>query len=33
MMEKYGTGSIVVSEYDPNWPALFERESIRKKKL
>jgi GrpB-like predicted nucleotidyltransferase (UPF0157 family) len=26
-MEKYGAGSIVVSEYDPGWPALFERES------
>src|SRR5713101_6937389 len=32
MMEKYGAGSIVVSEYDPNWPALFEQESIRIKK-
>ena len=31
-MEKYGAGSIVVSEYDPNWPALFEQESIRIKK-
>ncbi|MCA6111490.1 GrpB family protein [Bradyrhizobium sp. CNPSo 4026] len=28
-MEKYGAGSIVVSDYDPNWPALFERESTR----
>src|ERR1700755_3034313 len=29
-MEKYGAGSIDVSEYDPNWPALFgqERPSI-----
>jgi GrpB-like predicted nucleotidyltransferase (UPF0157 family) len=26
-MEKYGAGSIVVSDYDPNWPALFEQES------
>lgn len=25
-MEKYGAGSIVVSDYDPNWPALFEQE-------
>ena len=31
-MEKYGAGSIVVSEYDPNWPALFQQESIRIKK-
>ena len=28
-MEKYGAGSIVVSEYDPNWPALFEQERMR----
>jgi GrpB-like predicted nucleotidyltransferase (UPF0157 family) len=28
-MEKYGAGSIVVSEYDPNWPALFEQECTR----
>jgi len=28
-MEKYGTGSIVVSDYDPNWPTLFEQERIR----
>ena len=28
-MERYGAGSIVVSDYDPNWPALFEQESIR----
>ncbi|MGY3607242.1 MULTISPECIES: GrpB family protein [unclassified Bradyrhizobium] len=28
-MEKYGAGSIVVSEYDPNWPALFEQECMR----
>jgi len=28
-MERYGSGSIVVSDYDPNWPALFEQESIR----
>jgi GrpB-like predicted nucleotidyltransferase (UPF0157 family) len=31
-MEKYGAGSIIVSEYDPNWPVLFEQESIRIKK-
>jgi GrpB-like predicted nucleotidyltransferase (UPF0157 family) len=28
-MEKYGAGSIVVSDYDPNWPRLFEQESSR----
>jgi hypothetical protein len=28
-MEKYGVGSIVVSDYDPNWPTLFERERTR----
>ena len=28
-MEKYGAGSIVVSDYDPDWPALFEQESTR----
>ena len=28
-MEKYGSGSIVVSDYDPNWPALFEQERGR----
>jgi GrpB-like predicted nucleotidyltransferase (UPF0157 family) len=28
-MEKYGAGSIVVSDYDPNWPTLFEQERIR----
>ena len=28
-MEKYGAGLIVVSDYDPNWPALFEQESTR----
>ena len=28
-MEKYGAGSINVSEYDPDWPALFEQESTR----
>ncbi len=28
-MEKYGAGSIVVSDYDPNWPTLFEQESAR----
>jgi GrpB-like predicted nucleotidyltransferase (UPF0157 family) len=26
-MEKYGAGAIVVSDYDPNWPRLFELES------
>jgi GrpB-like predicted nucleotidyltransferase (UPF0157 family) len=25
-MEKYGAGSIIVSDYDPNWPTLFEQE-------
>ena len=25
-MEKYGASSIVVADYDPNWPALFEQE-------
>ena len=28
-MEKYGTSSIVVSDYDPGWPKLFEKESAR----
>jgi GrpB-like predicted nucleotidyltransferase (UPF0157 family) len=28
-MEKYGAGSIVVSDYDRNWPILFEQESTR----
>ncbi|MCC8966219.1 GrpB family protein [Bradyrhizobium sp. Pear76] len=28
-MEKYGAGSIVVSDYDPNWPALFAQERMR----
>jgi GrpB-like predicted nucleotidyltransferase (UPF0157 family) len=28
-MEKYGAGSIVVSDYDPNWPKLFEQEHTR----
>jgi GrpB-like predicted nucleotidyltransferase (UPF0157 family) len=28
-MEKYGAGSIVVSDYDPNWPKLFEQERDR----
>lgn len=28
-MEKYGAGSIVVSDYDPHWPALFAQERIR----
>jgi GrpB-like predicted nucleotidyltransferase (UPF0157 family) len=26
-VEKYGTSSIVVSDYDPGWPKLFEKES------
>ena len=25
-MERYGGGSIVVSDYDPAWPAMFEHE-------
>ena len=28
-MEKYGAGAIVVSAYDPRWPALFEQERAR----
>jgi GrpB-like predicted nucleotidyltransferase (UPF0157 family) len=28
-MEKYGAGTIVVCDYDPGWPALFEQESAR----
>jgi GrpB-like predicted nucleotidyltransferase (UPF0157 family) len=28
-MEKYGARSIVVSEYDPNWPTSFEQERLR----
>ncbi|MDH2386546.1 GrpB family protein [Bradyrhizobium sp. CER78] len=28
-MEKYGAGSIVVSDYDPNWPVLFAQERAR----
>ncbi|UGY14673.1 GrpB family protein [Bradyrhizobium septentrionale] len=28
-MEKYGAGAIVVSAYDPNWPALFDEERAR----
>lgn len=28
-MEKYGAGSIVVSDYDPDWPKLFEQERAR----
>ena len=28
-MEKYGAGSIVVSDYDPNWPSRFEDERTR----
>ncbi|PAY06060.1 hypothetical protein CK489_24340 [Bradyrhizobium sp. UFLA03-84] len=28
-MEKYGAGSIVVSDYDPNWPTLFAQECGR----
>ena len=31
-MEKYGAGSIVVCDYDRNWPILFEQESTRIKK-
>jgi len=31
-MEKYGAGSIVVSDYDPNWLALFAQESSRIKR-
>ena len=27
-MEKYGAGSIVVCDYDPAWPASFEKESV-----
>ena len=30
-MEKYGTSSIVVSDYDPGWPKLFEKERARVK--
>ena len=30
-MEKYGAGPIVVLDYDPTWPALFERERARVK--
>ena len=26
-MEKYGTSAIVVADYDPGWPKLFEKES------
>ena len=28
-MEKYGAGSIVVCDYDPDWPTLFEQERAR----
>jgi GrpB-like predicted nucleotidyltransferase (UPF0157 family) len=28
-MEKYGAGSIIISDYDPNWPTLFEQERTR----
>jgi GrpB-like predicted nucleotidyltransferase (UPF0157 family) len=28
-VEKYGSGSIVVADYDPNWPELFEQERSR----
>lgn len=28
-MERYGAGSIVISDYDPTWPSLFERERTR----
>jgi GrpB-like predicted nucleotidyltransferase (UPF0157 family) len=31
-MEKYGAGSIVVADYDPNWPTLFEQERNRIRK-
>ncbi|WP_316185561.1 GrpB family protein [Bradyrhizobium sp. SZCCHNRI1003] len=31
-MEKYGAGSIVVADYDPNWPMLFEQERARIKR-
>jgi GrpB-like predicted nucleotidyltransferase (UPF0157 family) len=31
-MERYGAGSIVVCDYDPNWSTLFEQESARIKK-
>jgi GrpB-like predicted nucleotidyltransferase (UPF0157 family) len=31
-MEKYGAGSIVVADYDPSWPTLFEQERIRIRK-
>jgi GrpB-like predicted nucleotidyltransferase (UPF0157 family) len=30
-VEKYGAGSIVVFDYDPNWPAMFEQERTRVK--
>ena len=30
-MEKYGAGSIIVSDYDPGWPILFEQEKARLK--
>jgi GrpB-like predicted nucleotidyltransferase (UPF0157 family) len=32
-MEKYGAGSIVISDYDPDWPAWFELESARIKSV
>ena len=28
-VEKYGAGLIVVSDYDPNWPTLFDHERTR----
>jgi GrpB-like predicted nucleotidyltransferase (UPF0157 family) len=28
-MEKYGAGSILVSDYDPNWPTLFKQERTK----
>lgn len=28
-MERYGGGSIVITEYDPGWPAMFEQERGR----
>jgi GrpB-like predicted nucleotidyltransferase (UPF0157 family) len=31
-VEKYGAGSIVVSDHDPNWPILFEQERTQIKK-
>ncbi|HTZ76407.1 MAG TPA: GrpB family protein [Stellaceae bacterium] len=28
-MERYGAGQIVVAEYDPLWPVMFEQERVR----